>query len=520
MRRSSVVINALMLISLCRFTGSYADVRLPSVIGKNMVLQRNMPVSLWGWADPGEKVTVTIEEQHLSTKADNNGTWKVTVRPMQAGGPHEIYIAGKNSITITNILFGDVWICSGQSNMEMRVRHVIDSDNEVADALHRNIRLFQITNDLSPEPRDDCEGRWEVCRPSTIGDFTAAGYFFGRRIMRELDVPIGLINASWGGTTVEAWMSIEAQNHCAEFRNILDHWKPVLEKKPPEVLAFYRNMAEWEEDVHYVEYVGKPRLPIYGTPPESPVKLSIVPQLPVWVYNAMVAPLVPFGIKGVIWYQGESNAGRAYQYRKLFPALIGNWRRLWDQGDFPFLFVQIANFGKPDPVPRESAWAELREAQLMTLSLPNTAMAVAIDIGEADDVHPRNKQDVGNRLALGALKIVYGKNIVHSGPIYDAMTVKDEQVHIRFSSIGSGLTARAGESLRGFAVAGEDRKFVRAQSMIIDDEVVVWHDDVPYPAAVRYGWANNPDCNLYNREGLPASPFRTDDWPGVTAGKK
>jgi len=520
MKKTCAVYCALMAALFYWSNGASADIRLPSVIGKNMVIQRNMPVSLWGWADPGEKVAVTIETQHQSAQAGSDGTWHVTLSPMPAGGPYEFTITGANSITFSNIMVGDVWICSGQSNMEMRVRHVTNSDNEVADALHQNLRLFQITNDLSPEPRTDCEGRWEVCRPSTVGDFSAAGYFFGRKIMSEVDVPVGLINASWGGTTIEAWMSDDTRLHCKEFQNLLDHWKPALEQKTQEILSFYRKMAEWEEDVHYVLYAGKPMLPFYGTPPESPVKLSVVPQLPVWVHNAMIAPLVPYAIKGVIWYQGESNAGRAYQYRTLFPGLIEDWRRLWNQGDFPFLFVQLANFGEPDPLPVESDWAELREAQCMALSLPNTAMAVAIDIGEADDIHPRNKQDVGLRLALGALKTVYGRDIVHSGPVFESMAIKDGQVHIRFSCTGSGFVPKEGGSLKGFTVAGEDRKFVRAQAMINDDEVVVWNDDVPAPAAVRYGWANNPGCNLFNMEGLPASPFRSDSWPGITDTKK
>ncbi|MBN1293391.1 MAG: hypothetical protein JXB48_16240 [Candidatus Latescibacteria bacterium] len=338
--------------------------------------------------------------------------------------------------------------------------------------------------------------------------------------MQEMDIPIGLINTSWGGTTVEAWMNSDAQQYCDEFSDILDLWKPVLETKSPDIIEFYRKMAEWEEDVHYVLYVKKPMLPFYGTPPESPVKLSIVPQLPLWVHNAMVAPLVNYSIKGVIWYQGESNAGRAYQYRALFPALIKNWRQLWHQGDFPFIFVQLANFGKPADQPGDDAWAELREAQLMTLSAPNTAMAVAIDVGEADDIHPRNKQDVGDRLALGALKIAYGKDIVYSGPVYKSMDINNGRVHISFTNTGSGLSVGDGKTLKSFAIAGKDRKFMWAQAIIDGNEVIVWNDNVINPVAVRYGWAQNPGCNLYNREGLPASPFRTDNWPGITVTDK
>jgi len=318
-------------------------------------------------------------------------------------------------------------------------------------------------------------------------------------------------------------MSMEAITSNPDFRYILYRWDEVLREKSPEIMDYYRRMGEWHEDLYHMTYADrygdKPIIPP-GHPPQAPVRLSWVPQIPTWLHNAMIRPVIPFAIRGVIWYQGESNSGRAYQYRSLFPALINDWRRLWGQGNFPFVYVQIANFRKTSPEPAESAWAELREAQLMTLSLPNTAMAVAIDIGEADDIHPKNKQEVGRRLALGALNIAYHKDIVHSGPIYESMTVEEGRIRLRFTQTGSGLTARTGESLRGFDIAGEDKRFVRARAVIMGDEVVVCSDEVSNPVAVRYAWANNPDCNLYNREGLPASPFRTDDWPGITAGNK
>ncbi|MCE5250312.1 sialate O-acetylesterase [bacterium] len=520
MKKSVILCNLIFVCLIWYPLKAQGDVRLPAVFGENMVLQRDMELPMWGWADPGEKVTVSVDNREVTTEADGSGKWTVRLEPLKAGGPYALTIKGKNTIEFENILAGDVWLCSGQSNMEMRVRHVINSDREVANAQYPTIRLFQIVNDLSPEPRDDCKASWEVCRPSTIGDFTAAGYFFGREIMREVNVPIGLINASWGGTTIEAWMSPNAREACPEFRELLDYWAPVLSRKPPEVLRFYRGMAEWEEDVHYGEYVGNPLLKIYGTVPESPVKLAIVPQMPIWVYNAMIAPLVPYGIKGVLWYQGESNAGRAYQYRSLLPALITDWRALWKQGDFPFLYVQLCNYGAVGTKPSESQWAELREAQLITLTVPKTAMAVTIDIGEAANIHPRNKQEVGRRLALAALKTVYGREIVASGPMYESMTVRDGKVFVTFTNTGSGLVPAVGESLRGFTLAGKDKTFFRAHAMIMGDEVAVWSDDVPNPVALRYGWADNPGCNLFNREGLPASPFRTDDWPGITMGKK
>ena len=509
-----IIICAILIIKTAR-----ADIRLPSVIGSNMVLQRGMPVPIWGWAEPGEQVSVTLGSQKTTTKADRGGAWMVKLAPMSAGGPFDLTIRGKNTLKLTNVMVGEVWVCSGQSNMEMRVCHVNDAPNEVAGALNRNIRLFQVTNDLSPDPQRDCEARWEECRPSTVYLFSAAAYFFGREIQRELNVTVGLIHSSWGGTTAETWMRLEGIRAYPELSSILDYWAPVLKSKLPELLAYHRKTREWEEDVHFVLYAGKPILPQYAEPPKLPVQVSFAPSVPSWVFNGMIAPVIPFGIRGVIWYQGESNAGRAYQYRTLFPALIRDWRNAWGEGDFPFVFVQLANFGKRLDKPGESALAELREAQLMTLSVPNTAMASAVDIGEADDVHPRNKQEVGHRLALAALRIAYGKDIVHSGPVYRSMIEKDGKAHLRFMNTGGGLAAKDNAPLRGFAVAGADRKFVWAKAEIEGDEVAVWSETVPEPAAVRYAWADNPECTLYNREGLPASPFRTDDWPGVTVGK-
>ena len=427
-------------------------------------------------------------------------------------------------------MVGEVWICSGQSNMEMRVHHCDDAANEVAEAFYPNIRLFSIKNNLSAEPLKNCEGIWEVCRPSTVGDFSATGYYFGRKIKEELDVPVGLVHASWGGTSVEPWISSDAQKHSREFKSIVKEWNPVLKSKSQEIISYYREMGKWIEDLYYALYTHKyfpPYADIFDLynasdikTPENPVELGPFPSMPTWVYNAMIAPIVPYAIRGAIWYQGESNADRAYQYRKLFPALIEDWRRKWEQGDFPFLFVQLANYLKTDPQPMECAWAELREAQLMTLTVPKTAMAVTIDIGDADDIHPLNKQDVGRRLALGALKVAYGMGVVHSGPLYDSMTVQGGKIRLRFTGAGSGLVTRNDEPLKGFAIAGEDRKFVWANARIEGDEIVVWNNEVPDPVAVRYAWANNPVCNLYNKEDLPASPFRTDEWPGITTDKK
>lgn len=504
------------LLFICLFPCA-AEVKLPAVIGENMVLQRGVDVPVWGWADPGEEVTVAFQGQRVTTRADGDGKWVVKFAPLEAGGAFEMTLAGTKTITLSNVLVGDVWICSGQSNMEWMVQHCDNGVEEVAKAYHPTMRLFSIANNASAKPLEDCKGRWEVCRPSTVGDFSGVGYFFGREINEELEVPVGLINASWGGTPVETWISRDAQDQ--EFRGIVDKWEPVLREHAPAVSDYYHEMGESMDDVYYALYAGT-AVAAGPAPPEVSVKLSSVPGIPGWCYNAMIAPVIPYAIKGAIWYQGESNASRAYQYRHLFPALIKDWRRVWGQGDFPFLFVQLANFRKVMDKPKESNWAELREAQLMTLALPNTAMAVAIDIGDADDIHPGNKQEVGRRLALGALHVAYDKDLVHSGPLYDSMLIERGKIRLRFKHTGSGLVSKGGRPLKGFAIAGEDERFVWGNARIDGNEVEVSSRDVPNPVAVRYAWADNPVCNLYNNEDLPASPFRTDDWPGVTVDKK
>ena len=492
------------LILIFNFSVS-ADVKLPSVINENMVLQQGMKVPVWGWADPGEKVSVEFAGSFYTVSADANGAWKVNLKSMKAGGPYEMKITGKNKITLGNILIGEVWICSGQSNMEFKVSSAINSDKEIAGANYPNIRCFTVKRNVSPDPLKDCSGSWSVCSPATVGSFTAVGYFFGRELMKDLNVPVGLIHTSWGGTPAEVWLSLDGIKSEGSFNVLLDRWKTIIEGKPQAIVDYYRVEGD------------KSKTP----KPESPVELTPWwPCIPSWVYNAMLAPVIPYGIKGAIWYQGESNDSRAYQYRRLFPAMINNWREIWGEGKFPFFFVQLANFKDTAPEPVESNWAELREAQTMTLSLPKTGMAVAIDIGEGKDIHPKNKQDVGKRLELNALKVAYSKKVVNSGPMYKSMKIKDGKVYLTFNYAGSGLMTKNGESLKGFAIAGADKKFVWAKAEISGDKVVVWSDKVTGPVAVRYAWADNPECNLYNKEGLPASPFRTDEWQGITFGKE
>ena len=507
-----VLILSLILLLIGAGT-AVADVKLPAVIGDNMVLQQGGKVSIWGWAEPGEEVMAGVSWHSMkwAVTADKDGKWSFQMTPPEAGGPYEMTLTGKNSITIKNILVGEVWVCSGQSNMQWSVKASANPDQEIAGADYPKIRLFSVTRKVAEAPQADCQGSWSECSPEMVPNFTAVGYFFGRHLHKELDVPVGLIHTSWGGTPAEAWTRREMLEANPDAAPILKRYADAVAKYPQAMEEHKKKLAEWKEAAAKAKAEGKnpprrPREPFGPGNPHSPAGL----------YNAMIAPLIPYGIQGAIWYQGESNAGRAYQYRTIFPGMIKNWRDDWGQGKFPFLFVQLANFMKTKPEPAESSWAELREAQSMTLGLPNTGMAVIIDIGEADDIHPRNKQDVGKRLALWALGETYGKELVYSGPLYKSMNVDGGSIILKFDHVGGGLVAKGGEELKGFSIAGADKKFVWAEAKIDGNKVVVSSDDIAEPVAVRYAWADNPVCNLYNTEELPASPFRTDEWPGVT----
>jgi sialate O-acetylesterase len=493
-----------------------ADVRLPSVISDNMVLQQGKAVPIWGWADANETITVTGSwgSGKWETTADQDGKWMVKIDTGKAGGPYEMTVSGKNPITVKNILIGEVWVCSGQSNMEFTVKQAKNSAEEMADANnYPQIRSFTVGRKVIYTPMYNCNGKWQVCSSQTVGTFTAVGYFFGRELNKQLNVPIGLIHTSWGGTPVESWMSKEYLEKDPNFQPILKRFEETSADINELKKKYREEMQKYDSIVPKLRAEGKPLPPR----PEEPIGPGHA-YSPTGLYNGMIVPILPYGIRGAIWYQGESNAWRAYQYRTLFPAMIKNWRDAWHEGDFPFLFVQLANYMEPEPQPVESDWAELREAQLMALSVPNTGMAVTIDIGEPD-IHPKNKQDVGKRLALWALAKTYGKNIVYSGPTYKSMKVDGNKAVLAFEDVGDGLVSK-GDSLKGFAIAGADRKFVWADAKIEGDTIVVSSDKVAAPVSVRYAWEKNPVCNLYNKEGLPATPFRTDTWPGVSDGKR
>ncbi len=622
-----------------------AQVKLAGVFTNHMVLQRKAEVPVWGIASPGKKIVVEINGIRAETIADVEGRWKIRLPEFEAGGPYEMNISGDGSLKLTDVLFGEVWFASGQSNMGFTMNSgPLNKEKEIAEANYPDIRLFTVPRRVAKTPKEDLEnGSWSPCTPETVANFSAVAYFFGRKIYKDLKVPVGLINCSWGGTPAEAWTSAEMLKTLPAYKERMIaieenpvNWEDDVEannqrqKMKDDIIrnsfeGFKEGVTKlnyddsdwesiavpgWDEDLEGIvwmrkrisvpkEYKKQPitvdigriqynaivyfngekigevtspdfaRFEVPGTlvragdneiavralhywakpqfsGPEERMKVTAAngvvidnladvwryktglepefPEIkgynhyPASLFGGMAAAVIPYAIAGVIWYQGESNAGNAYDYRDLFRAMITDWRIRWREGYFPFLFVQLANYLDEKPDPGEDAWAELREAQLQALVLPNTGMAVAIDIGEALDIHPRNKQDVGLRLALNAEKIAYGMDVVNSGPIFKSMKIDGKDVDLNFNHTGSGLMAKGGD-LRGFAVAGADKIFYWAKARIAGNQVIVRSDKVPHPVAVRYGWASNPDCNLYNKDGLPASPFRTDTWRGITQGE-
>ena len=629
-----------------------AEVRLPVIFQSNMVLQRGKPIQVWGWADPKEKIELSLNGQSLSVVANKRGKWHGELAALEAGGPYNLIVRGKNTVTLGDVMIGDVWICGGQSNMQWNVSQTGYTENDSAFLKNADIRLFTVHVDTDYIPREDIKGgEWKKLSIENINSFSAVAYHFGKFIHHELNIPIGLISDNLGATAVEAWMSNEALVEFPQFKPLID---PVIKegKSFAKLEAeFEKNKSRWYK--HYYKGTGfdqewfKPETDVtdwkpikasgstweeiedlrnydgavwfrttfdlpenfdgvtfpislsqiddyditwvnghkigetYGrhnhrnyTVPSSVLKAKgnvlvvrvfdtggiggfttsafwgnpilwgewlykkdesvniqnvRVPNLPNVtpfsspgvLYNANIAPLTSFPIKGAIWYQGESNADRAYEYRRLFPSMINDWRKQWKHGNFPFLFVQLANYEAESEEPRQSNWAELREAQTMTLSLPHTGMATAIDVGEADDIHPRNKQTVGTRLGLAALKVAYGKDTVFSGPTFKSMRVEQNRAIIAYENLGSGLMTKDKYGyVRGFQMAGADQKFYWAHASIEGTTVVVTCPQVKIPVAVRYAWDNNPGAlDLYNKEGLPATPFRTDQWEVTTAHK-
>jgi sialate O-acetylesterase len=505
MSRISVVAALLCSTALGR-----AEVKLPAVFSDHMVLQREKPIAVWGWADEGEKVTVTLGKEAVSTEA-KGGRWKVLLPKMKAGGPLRLSVQGKNQVAFEDVLIGEVWICSGQSNMEWPLRLSFEPQEAIRKSSNEKIRLLTVPKLKANEPVQDMKASWEECNPTTVSNFSAVAYFFGRDLQKALGVPVGLIHTSWGGSPAEVWVREEILAENALYKaEILESYAEQLKRSQAEI-------ERWEREKAQAEKEGKK---FTRNRPGTPWK-------PAELYNGMIAPLVPYAIRGAIWYQGESNAGRSYQYRTLFPDMISNWRADFGQGDFPFLLVQLAPWDKNKKreileITKESGesdWAELREAQwLSTKVLPNVGMAVITDVGDKDDIHPTRKEPVGGRLALAARKIAYGEKMVAAGPEYRSLKIEGDRAIVSFDGSGRGLEARGG-NLQGFAIAGADRKFVWANAEIEGDTVVVHSPMVREPVAVRYGWADFPVVNLFNKNGLPATPFRTDSFPMSTGPK-
>ncbi len=497
-------------------TPAWANVALPSVFSSHMVLQRDKPLPVWGWADAGEKVSVTIGDQRQTTVADQQGSWQVRLLPMQVGPPRTLVVEGNNRVELNDVLVGEVWVCSGQSNMEWPLRASWDADLEIPAAQRPNIRLLRVKTAGVQFPLEDFPGQWQVCSPETAAGFSAVGFYFGRQLQDLIDVPIGLIDNSWGGSAAEAWIRRDLLDDHDLYGPLLERWTMV--ESQPEAKGAYQQyeaaLKEWVQRVIAAKKAGQPLPP----EPKRPRGNLVGNHRPGNLYNGRLRPILPLAIRGVIWYQGESNASRAYQYRDLFPRMIANWRSDWQQGELPFYWVQLADFREEKSEPAESDWAELREAQTMTLDvLPATGQAVIIDLGEAADIHPRKKLQVGRRLARLALANDYGQTIACESPRYQDLEIIDGKAAVTFATFGSRLRTVDQRELLGFDIAGEDQKWFRAKAKIVgQDRVEVWSEQVPEPVAVRYAWADNPVCNLYNVEGLPATPFRTDDWKRVT----
>jgi len=467
-----------------------------------MVLQRDKPIHIWGWSDPGEKVSVTLHGISRAVAGDSLGNWSLFLPPESSGGPYQIIVSGSNKIVLDDVLIGDVWFASGQSNMEFPLKGwpgapLKDSAQEIAHAGQPQIRLLHIPQKAADFPLFNSAASWTVCSPETAANFSAVAYFFGRELAARERVPIGLIDATWGGTVAEAWTSLEAISADAGLMPVFATRAHMMETQG-EMTAI---LAKERREDQAAKQAGQPAPKHTWHPaPES--------WAPAALFNGMVAPVTPYTIKGVIWYQGESNSKLAFapMYAKLFPALIADWRARWREGNFPFLFVQISSFTS-DPT---EAWAIIREAQRRSLSVENTAMAVTIDIGDPDNVHPPDKQTVGARLALAARALAYGESVEYSGPLFRQAAPEADGIRIWFDHTAHGLVAKGG-ALQGFEIAGDDGRFATATARIDGETIVVSNPQVTDPKHVRYGWANAPVVNLFNSEGLPASPFTSED---------
>lgn len=545
MKHTLTLITALLLAPLAALHA--AELKLATLFSDHMVLQREMPVPIWGTAEAGEKVTVAFAGQKKTATADTSGKWRVTLDKMPASAePRELTVSGSNARKISDVLVGEVWLASGQSNMGFPLSSAHNATEALASATDAQLRFFTVKNATAAEPQGDLSGKWEASDANTAKRFSAVAYFFARELRAKLGCPVGILHSSWGGTPAQAWLSMDALRQDPPFANHLQTWDEAFAKHqevlahPETVTAYASALKQWQTEVapafneamkkYNAEKSGWPK-PVPSRPepanpdPTAMPSPSSRPGTPSVIFNAKIAPLAGYAMRGAIWYQGEANGSQGVEYRTLLPRLIGDWRARWAQGDFPFLIVQLPAWDmdkNPAPMHR---WPWLREAQSLTVkTVPKTGLAVAIDVGDPKDVHPKGKLAVGQRLALAARKIAYGENVVHSGPVFREMKIAGARVRAQFVEMGGGLIIgqapwRADgdpqwpqDKLIGFTIAGEDRVWHDADAKIDGDSVILSSAEVPKPVAIRYGWANAPRCNLYNNESLPASPFRSDDW--------
>ena len=495
--------SVIVAIVLTAGSSLHAELKLPNIFGDHMVVQQKMPVKVWGWTTPGQSVTVKLAEAMVAGRADASGRFEVSLPAMDAGGPHKLTIQADETRTISDVLVGEVWICSGQSNMQWSVNAAWDPDLEKLSSSYPGIRMINFPQVGAQEPILTHDRQWMVSGPDTVGSFSAVGYFYARQLHQTLNVPVGMINNAWGGSACEAWIDRDLLEADEQYRPLMERWEE-KETRHAELSGLKERTQAQQKTLQGLnrEMGGNAR--------------------PANIYNGVLKSHLGYTIRGAIWYQGESNASRAYQYRELFPLMISSWRNEWGQGDFPFYWVQLADFRGEKTEPAESDWAELREAQTMTVSrLPNTGQAVIIDIGEGKDIHPKNKVDVGRRLARLALANDYGIQIAHRSPEYSSMEAADGKVTLSFNHVDGGWRLFDVNTPIGFTIAGEDHKFVNASAKVLQDgRIEVSSPAVSNPVAVRYAWADNPICNVFDAAGLPLTPFRTDEWDGVTVNNK
>lgn len=489
----------------------FADITLPALISDNMVLQQRTRMNVWGRADPGESVTVQLGAESAQTLAGKDGSWGVKLDGIRSGGPYDMTISGKNSIAIHNVAIGEVWVCAGESNMEYKVLAAQNAREEMAEADLPMVRAFIVKHAAEPTPAAACDGVWVVCDPDAVKDFSAVGYFFARELNRRLRTPVGMIQSTWGPSPIEAWMPRQTLEKDPALSVALQRYEAATAAYPDALKSYQARMAAWEDAAAAAKAAATAGATASPIPPR-PVQ-PLAPgeaREPAALFNGMISPMTSYAIRGVLWYQGESNTSDPALYAKMFPAMITAWRGAWEEGNFPFFFTQLSGFLMRRAEPGESHWAELREAQAGALSLPKTGMVVSADTGEERQMHPADKQDIGHRLALLAEKEVYDQqDVTDSGPLFSGMQIKGGQAVVSFTHTGGGLVAKGG-TLKGFAIAGDDGHFVWADAKIDGDKVIVQSAQVPSPAAVRYAWADFPDCDLFSKAGLPAAPFRTD----------